>query len=70
MEENSKTKMQIKKISRIKAYKRWFDIYDFAQIIIIIFHILINPYTKVEEEFMTNNIYDLLKFGFKFSNEW
>jgi alpha-1,6-mannosyltransferase len=36
------------------------DIFDIAIFGYIIFHVLLNPYTKVEENFITNNMYDHL----------
>ena len=40
-----------------------FDIFDYTILGLTIFHVLINPYTKVEETFITNNMYDHLVYG-------
>jgi len=39
------------------------DLFDYAILGLIIFHVILNPYTKVEETFITNNIYDHLVYG-------
>lgn len=40
-----------------------FDIFDYTMLGLIVFHVLLNPYTKVEETFITNNMYDHLVYG-------
>ena len=48
----------------------WFDLYDFVMLLLIIFHVLLNPYTKVEETFITNNMYDHLVYGNNIKGQW
>ena len=47
-----------------------FDIYDIVMVSLIAFHVILNPYTKVEETFITNNMYDHLIFGSNIRGEW
>lgn len=39
-----------------------FDLYDYFVLGLTVYHVLINPYTKVEETFITNNMYDHLVY--------
>lgn len=59
---NPQSKAHQSKLQPRKPSVFSFDLYDLVMFVMIIFHVLLNPYTKVEETFITNNMYDHLVY--------
>lgn len=56
-----------KKHSPVDPYSLY-DYFDLLVVLIIIGHVVLNPFTKVEETLLTNGMYDHLYLGTNFTD--